>query len=160
MKKNVRLYALQHYTESGDLKSPPLLMYILFFFSRTWLLLIISVASSQTGNKLLQLFYPDKIHFYQGLFVGILPLIIFLVAGRRHAQDIWALKLWPYCFYLMMLAILGDVALQFYYLYLDGFKYSLMASIQLVVAVWSYIYILKSKQLKDSFKKVNLKTPS
>ncbi|WP_137297949.1 DUF2919 domain-containing protein [Psychromonas sp. SP041] len=147
-----RLYALQHYTEAGDLKAPPLLLYILLFLSRTWMLLIISVASQQTGNKLLQVFYPDKVHFYLGLIIGLFPLIIFLVSGRRHAQSNWALKCWPFCFYLLIAGVLGDLGLQVYYLYTEHFMYSVTASIQLVVVAWSCIYILKSKQLRDCFK--------
>lgn len=155
--KKVRLYALKHYTESGDLKSPPILLYLLLFISRTWLLLVISIVSTQTGDKLLQMFYPEKLHFYLGLIVGFFPVIIFLVSGRRHAQDKWALKIWPYCFYLLAFGILGDLILQLYYLYFDNFKYSVAASIQLVLISWSCIYALKSKRLKDSFKKVIVK---
>jgi len=147
-----RLYALQHYTEAGDLKAPPILLYILLFLSRTWLVLLISVVSQQTGNTLLQLFYPDKVHFYLGLIVGLLTLIVFLVSGRRHAQDNWALKCWPFCFYLIVASTFSDLSLQLYYLYLDHFRYSIAASIQLVVVLWSFIYILKSKQLRDCFK--------
>ena len=147
-----RLYALQHYTESGDLKAPPVLLYILLFLSRTLMLLVISVASQQTGNKLLQMFYPDKVHFYLGLIIGLFPLIIFLVSGRRHAQDGWALKCWPFCFYLLIASVLGDLGLQIYYLYMQHFTYSVAASIQLVVVAWSCIYIIKSKQLRDCFR--------
>lgn len=148
-----RLYALQHYTESGDLKAPPVLLYILLFLSRTLMLLVISVVSQQTGNKLLQLFYPDKMHFYLGLSIGLIPLLVFFISGRRHAQDKWALTCWPFCFYLVMVSLFGDLGLQLYYLYLDHFTYSVAASIQLVIVAWSCIYIMKSKQLKDCFKK-------
>ena len=148
-----RLYPLQHYTEAGDLKAPAVLLYILLFLSRTWILLLVSVASQQTGDKLLQIFYPDKVHFYLGLIVGLLTLIVFLVSGRRHAQDNWAFKCWPFCFYLILASILGDLSLQLYYLYLDHFRYSLSASIQLVIVTWGCLYIFKSKQLKDCFKK-------
>lgn len=146
-----RLYPLQQYSESGDLKAPSILLYILLFLSRTWMLLIISVASQQTGNKLLQIFYPDKMHFYLGLIMGLLPLIVFLVSGRRHAQDNWAIKCWPFCFYLIVVSVLGDLTLQGYYLYTEHFKYSITASIQLVIVAWSCIFILKSKQLRDCF---------
>jgi hypothetical protein len=149
------LYALQHYTESGDLKTPSLFFYILLFLSRTWMLLIISVVSQQTGQKLLPLFYPEKIHFYYGLALGTLPFIVFLISGRRHAQDKWAIKYWPVCFYLVLFSIIGDLGLQLYYLYLTHFSYSVTSSIQLVIITWSLMFILKSKQLKDAFKTTN-----
>jgi len=152
-----RLYALHHYTEAGDLKAPPFLLFILIFLSRTWALLIISAVSRQTGNELLQIFYPDKLHFYQGLAVGLLPIIIFIVSGRRHAQNQWALKFWPFCFYFLVIGMLGDLILQIYYLTTMHFQYSLSASIQLVLAAWCFIYIFKSKQLKDCFNYNNSK---
>ncbi|MDA7745831.1 DUF2919 domain-containing protein [Psychromonas sp.] len=149
-----RLYALKHYTESGDLKAPAVLVYILLFLSRTWGLLIISAVSRQTGNELLSLFYPDKTHFYLGLSIGIFPLIIFLISGRRHAQDKWALTCWPICFYLLVISLVSDLALQLYYLTQTHFEYSVAASIQLVIVSWSFIFIVKSNQLKDSFRTV------
>ena len=151
MKYKRRLYDLRHYTESGDLKAPPLLLYILFFLSRTWVLLLISVTSTEVDNNILRLFYPDQVYFYFGLIIGGFPLIVFLVSGRRHAQDNWAIKCWPFCFYLIIFSVFGDISLQFYYLYLDGFKYSLTASLQVVIIIWASIYILKSNQLRDSF---------
>lgn len=147
-----RLYPLQHYTEAGDLKAPKLLLYILLFLARTWVLLIISIVSRETGHKILPLFYPDTMHFYFGLGVGFFVLIVFFISGRRHAQDKWALKYWPICFYLIVLSALGDLALQLYYLNLDHFRYSVTASIQLVLVAWSLIYIIRSQQLRDSFK--------
>jgi len=150
-----RLYPLQHYSESGDLKSPPLLLYILLFLSRTWMLLIISVASFETGNKLLPIFYPDKLHFYLGLIIGFLPIVIFAVSGRRHAQDKWALRFWPYCLYLLIISAMGDLGFQLYYLYLEHFEYSITASIQLVITAWICIYFIKSKHLIDCFKRTH-----
>jgi len=147
-----RLYALQHYTEAGDLKPPPIFLYLLLFLSRTWMLLIISLASQQTGDKLLMLFYPEKIHFYPGLIIGSLPIIVFLISGRRHAQKPWAIKSWPICYYLIVTSLLADLVLQLYYLNLEHFQYSLSASIQLVLVCWACIYAFKSKHLKDSFK--------
>lgn len=153
MKK--RLYALQHYTESGDLKAPPILLFILLFLSRTWVLLIISVASQQTGNTLLQIFYPEKSHFYLGLSVGVLPVLIFVISGRRHAQDKWAIRCWPWCFFLILLTTFSDLALQLYYLYMMHFTYSVAASLQIVLVTWSCLYLFKSKQLRDCFNITN-----
>ncbi|RBW47167.1 DUF2919 domain-containing protein [Psychromonas sp. B3M02] len=147
-----RLYALKHYTEAGDLKTPPLFIYLLFFLSRTWILLIISLASQQTGDKLLMLFYPEQMHFYTGLLVGFLPVLVFLISGRRHAQKKWAITIWPACYYLMVMSLLADLLLQLYYLTLEHFQYSVSASLQLVIVSWATIYVFKSKHLRDSFK--------
>lgn len=149
-----RLYPLHHYSEAGDLSPPKIFIYMLLFLSRTWWLLIISIASRDNGEKLLQLFYPDKLHFYFGLANGIFPLIIFIVYGRRHAQDKWALKCWPLCFPILLFSILGDMSLQIYYIYTENFKYSITASIQLVTITWIAIYVMKSKHLKDCFKRL------
>jgi len=153
MKPKQRLYALKHYNESGDLNPPLLVMYILFFLSRTWILLVLSLASTQTGANILQLFYPDKTHFYFGLFIGLMPIIVFIISGRRYARDKWVAKYWPYCFYLIVLSIMGDMGLQFYYLFLDNFQYSFTASLQLVIVLWCCLYITKSKHVIDAFQK-------
>jgi len=151
MTKLTNLYALKHYTNAGDLKPPALFLFILLFLSRTWVLLVVSVASSGTGNTILTLFYPDKAHFYLGLILGSLSLIVLIVSGRRHAQNKWAIRCWPLCFYLMVVSVVGDITLQIYYVYLAKFAYSSTISIQLVLALWSLLYISKSKHLRDSF---------
>jgi len=147
-----RLYALKNYTESGDLSPPPILLYVLLFLLRTWVILVCSVLSHETGNQIMRMFYPDKTHFYLGLALGIVPLIVFFISGRRHAQKKWAYRLWPYCLYLIIIGIAGDLVAQLYYLSLEHFQYSVAASIQLVIIAWSCLFILKSQQLKDSFK--------
>ena len=152
MTKLTNLYALKYYTNAGDLKPPALFLFVLLFLSRTWVLFVLSLASTQTGNDILLLFYPDKVHFYLGLLLGLLPVIVLAVSGRRHTQNSWAMKGWPWCFYLVVFSVLGDIGLQLYYIYLAKFAYSATASIQLVFALWCLLYINKSKHLTDSFK--------
>lgn len=155
MKK--RLYNFKHYTNEGDLKSPSILLYIQLFLARTWLLLVISVVSHKSGTQLLDLFYPDRTHFYLGLIIGSLPILIFFIAGRRFKQKTWALKCWPWCFVVLVFALLCDLLMQLYYLNLVHFQYSIAASIQIVIVLWSFIFVLKSKQLRDSFQIQHLK---
>jgi len=152
MTKNI--YPLDNYTESGNLKAPTLLILILLFLARTWVLLSISLVSQQTGNQLLSVFYPNKLHFYQGLLIGCLVIIVAVIYGRRHAEDKWAHKCWPFCLFMIWAAVTLDCLLQVYYLSTIHFHYSLTASIQLVITVWSLIYIAKSQRFKDSFKPI------
>lgn len=149
MKKN--LYPLHHYTESGNLRVPTLLILILIFLARTWILLVISAVSKQTGNQLLSMFYPEKLHFYQGLVIGLLSVIVFIIYGRRHAGNKWALRCWPFCLYIIWGGVIADFLLQVYYLSMTHFHYSLTASMQLVMVAWSFIYIVNSHRFKDSF---------
>lgn len=146
-----RLYNFKYYTDQGDLKSPWFLLYIQLFLARTWIILVFSVISRENGTQLLNLFYPDKMHFYLGLVIGAIPLIIFFIAGRRFKQKNWAVKCWPYCFILLLTALCADLVMQLYYLNLVHFRYSITASIQIVAVLWSCLFVLKSKQLKDSF---------
>lgn len=148
----LRLYALKNYTEQGDLKPPQLFTFILLFLARTWAVLVVSVISRESGTQILHIFYPDKAHFYLGLILGTLPLIVFFISGRRHAQNRYAIKVWPACLYAIYLAVFVDLLMQIYYLSIVHFQYSLTASIQLVIVLWCGLYIFKSKQLKDSFK--------
>lgn len=149
---SVKIYALKFYTQSGNLKPPTYFYFALLFLARTWALLIISVTSRATGNKLLAIFYPDKIHFYLGLASGLIAIILFLLCGRDHDKHPIISKLWKKSYPFLLLSILVDLGLQLYYLYLVRFQYSVEASIQLVVVIWLLLLCLRSKHLKASFK--------
>ncbi|WP_019614473.1 DUF2919 domain-containing protein [Psychromonas ossibalaenae] len=148
---SIRLYPLQHYTQSGNLKPPPFFYLALLFLARTWGLLIISVVSRNEGEKLLAMFYPDKIHFYSGLASGAVAVTLFILSGRDHDKNRIISKLWQTGYVFLLLSILTDLGLQFYYLLLNNFQYSLAASIQLVFALWLLLYCCRSKHLKDCF---------
>lgn len=150
----IKIFPLQFYTQSGDLKPPTYFYYGLLFLARTWALLIISVASRETGNKLLAIFYPDKTHFYFGLTSGLIAIILFLLAGRDHDKHPFICKLWRHAYPFLLLSICFDLALQLYYLYLDQFQYSIEASVQLVLVIWLLLFCVRGKHLKASFKRV------
>jgi hypothetical protein len=147
----LKIFPLQFYTQSGDLNPPRYFNYGLLFLARTWALLIISVASRETGNQLLAIFYPDKIHFYLGLASGLIAIILFFLAGRDHDKHPIICKLWQKSYPLLLISAFLDLVLQLYFLYLDKFQYSLQASIQLVLILWLLLFCLRSKHLKASF---------
>lgn len=147
----VKIFPLKFYTQSGDLKPPTYFYYGLLFLARTWALLIISLASRETGNKLLAMFYPDQMHFYLGLASGLIAIILFLLAGRDHDKHPLICKVWQRAYPFFLLSICFDLALQLYYLYLDNFQYSIEASIQLVFVLWLLLFCLRGKHLKASF---------
>lgn len=147
----IKIFPLQFYTQSGDLKPPTYFHYGLLFLARTWALLIISIASRETGNKLLAIFYPDKTHFYLGLVSGLIAIILFLLSGRDHDKHPLLFKIWQKGYPFLLLSICFDLGLQLYYLYLDRFQYSVEASIQLVLVIWLLLFCLRSKHLKASF---------
>ncbi|WP_372880654.1 DUF2919 domain-containing protein [Psychromonas sp.] len=147
----IRLYPLDYYTHSGNLKPPVLFNLVLIFLARTWGLLIISLLLRESGQTLLALFYPDKIHFYLGLVSGSMALWLFFLSGRDHDKHPWVAKLWRNSYPFLLLSIFIDLALQLYYLLSNHFQYSFAASVQLVFAVWILLYCLKSKHLRDSF---------
>lgn len=147
----VKIFPLQFYTQSGDLKPPTYFNLGLLFLARTWVLLIISVTSRETGNQLLSIFYPDKTHFYLGLASGLIAIILFFLAGRDHDKHPIICKLWQKSYPLLLISAFGDLALQLYFLYLDKFQYTLEASIQLVFILWVLLFCVKSKHLKASF---------
>jgi len=151
---SIKIYALKFYTQSGDLKPPTYFYYGLLFLARTWALLIISLASRETGNKLLAMFYPDKLHFYLGLASGLIAIILFLLSGRDHDKHPLICKIWQTGYPFLLLSIFFDLGLQLYYLYLDHFQYSIEASLQLVIVTWLLLLCLRSKHLKASFKRV------
>jgi hypothetical protein len=150
----IKIFPLQFYTQSGDLKPPRYFYYGLLFLARTWILLIISLASRETGNKLLAIFYPDKTHFYFGLASGLIAIILFFLAGRDHDKQPFICTIWQKGYPFLLLSVCFDLALQLYYLYIDRFQYSIEASIQLVFVIWLLLFCWRSKHLKASFKRV------
>lgn len=152
----INLFSLHHYTDEGCLK-PPLLFYIaLLFLSRTWVLLLLSVASSETGNKMLNFFYPDKNHFYFGLISGFIALLLFFIMGRcfskKSDKSPFFCLVWKKGAVFLLFSILSDLALQLYYLSEKQFQYSLSTSLQLVFIIWCLLYLQRSKHLRMSFK--------
>ena len=148
-----RLYPLHSYTQSGNLKPPILFNLILIFVARTWGLLIISVLLRESGQTLLALFYPNKIHFYLGLVSGSMALLLFFLSGRDHDKHPWLATCWRNSYPFLLLSLLSDLTLQLYYLFNNNFQYSLAASVQLVFAIWILLYCLRSKHLKDCFRR-------
>lgn len=144
---------MHHYNDAGDLKPPPLFYLCLLFLSRTWGLLLLSVASPETGNKMLSFFYPDNNHFYLGLASGFIALVLFFLSGRKFENSPLVSILWKNGLYFILLSIIFDLTLQLYYLSEKQFSYSLSASIQLVFILWSLLYALRSRHLKMSFKR-------
>lgn len=149
----INLFPLHHYSDAGDLKPPPLFYICLLFLSRTWGLLLLSVASPETGNKMLSFFYPDKEHFYLGLTSGFIALSLFFISGRKFESSPFFCSLWKKGLFLILLSVIFDLTLQLYYLSEKQFSYSLSASLQLVLILWSLLYALRSRHLKMSFKR-------
>lgn len=152
-KTMIKIFPLQFYTQSGNLKPPTYFYFGLLFLARTWALLIISLASRDTGTKLLSIFYPDKMHFYFGLASGVIAIILFLMSGRDHDKHPFIGKVWQKGYPFLLLCIALDLGLQLYYLYQDSFQYSIEASVQLVLIIWILLFSMRSKHLKASFKR-------
>ncbi|MFT6926784.1 MAG: hypothetical protein ACJAZP_002404 [Psychromonas sp.] len=150
---NIRLYPLDCYSPSGNLKPPKFFYLVLLFLARTWTVFIISVVLRDSGNPLLLLFYPNKIHFYLGLASGCIALLLFFLSGRDHDKHRYFSILWQSSYPLLLVGVVSDLALQLYYLSGKHFQYSFIASVQLVFAIWVLLYCLRSKQLKDCFKR-------
>jgi hypothetical protein len=152
---NIRLYPLHCYSDSGNLKPPKLFYLVLLFLGRTWAILIISALLGDSGNQLLALFYPDKTHFYLGLALGCIALILLLVSGRDHDKHRCLSILWQSSYPLILLSAVSDLAVQLYYLLGRNFQYSFAASVQLVFIIWILLYCLRSKHLRDCFRHGN-----
>lgn len=151
----IRLYPLDCYSPSGNLKPPTLFYLVLLFLARTWAVFIISVLLRNADNQLLLLFYPNRIHFYLGLASGCIALLLFFLSGRNHDQSRWLSILWQRSYSILLLGVVSDLTLQLYYLLDKHFQYSFVASVQLVFVIWILLYCLRSKHLKDCFRRTN-----
>lgn len=150
-RKQAKIYPLKYYTQTGYLK-PPVFFYIaLLFLARTWIVLVLSIASQQSGEKILALLLPDRHYFYYGLASGFFSIVLLLLSGRDREKYPFIHALWRRGYPFLLASIVLDFFLQLYYLYIDQFQYSLSASLQLVFVSWLFLYCIKSKHLKQSF---------
>lgn len=150
---SIKIFSLKYYTQSGVLKPPTYFYFGLLFLARTWALLIISLASHETGDKLLAMFYPDKMHFYLGLASGTIAIALFFLSGRDHEKSPTLYKIWQKGYPFLILSIVADFCLQAYYLSIVHFQYSIDASLQLVIVLWLLLLCSRSEHLKASFKR-------
>lgn len=142
---------MKYYTQSGEL-SPPIFFYLsLIFLARTWVLFVISLVLHDNGSPVLALIYPQKDAFYLGLISGVIALLLFILSGRVHHDNSLAVILWRRSYPFLMLSISSDFILQLYSLSQNNFQYSLIASVQLVLIIWIFLYSLRSSHLKMSF---------
>ena len=150
-RKRAKIYPLKYYTQTGYLK-PPTFFYVgLLFLARTWIVLILSLASRETGEKILTLLLPDRHYFYWGLASGVVSIILLLLSGRDHEKHPFIHVIWKSGYLFLLVSIFFDLCLQLHYLYLDKFQYSITASLQLVFVSWLLLYCIKSKHLKQCF---------
>ncbi|EIC82736.1 DUF2919 domain-containing protein [Serratia sp. M24T3] len=96
------------YNSHGMLRLPLWFWTILVLQARTWLLFVMAGASRQQGNGLLSLFYPDRHSFWNGIFLGIPPVVIFLLSSRRH---LWP-RIWQMSYWLLLAGMFATFALQ------------------------------------------------
>lgn len=150
-RKRAEIYPLKYYTQTGYLK-PPIFFYIgSLFLARMWIILVLSLASQQTGEKILTLLLPDRHYFYYGLASGFFSIVLLLLSGRDHEKQPFIHTLWKKGYSFLLVSIIGDFCFQLHYLYLDKFQYSFFASLQLVFVIWLFLYCIKSQHLKRSF---------
>ena len=148
------IYPLKYYTKTGYLK-PPFLFYIgLLFLSRTWIILILTLASRETGEKVLSLLLPDRQYFYWGIASGSVSIILLLLSGQDHEKYFYIRIIWKYGYAFLLASIVFDFCLQLHYLFLSHFQYSVSASLQLVLISWLFLYCIKSRHLKKSFTQI------
>ncbi|GAA5188960.1 DUF2919 domain-containing protein [Ferrimonas gelatinilytica] len=137
-------------TDHGWVNPSPWLYLLMLFLARTWLLLTVAAVSRRHGSDLLGLFYPQQRDFYLGLALGLVPMLLLWLQGQRHR---WALagRVWQWGWWLMLLVLLLDLALQGSSLYRHHGTFSWGPATVLMLSVWSLWYLLRSPDCRRVF---------
>ena len=119
---------------------------------RSYLLLLLALASQQQSATLLELFYPDPHQLYWGLALGTPAALCWLASAYRQRPGhpiyhrVWRLGR-PLC----LLSALGELWLQLHIVEQHGWQFSWPQAAALGLGIWSLSYLLLASGLKQAF---------
>nr|WP_241737464.1 DUF2919 domain-containing protein [Neptunicella marina] len=154
------LFPLECYDEQGRLIPPKALIICHLFLLRAFLVLVIALATRQSGNDILKLLYPLKSDFYLGLMLGIPPLLSLVIISYR--QKLWKNNLyWPFncCKPLLIISLIADLFIHLQQALGVQWAFSWLLALVLVGDLLWVLYLLNSRYLKGLFADWRLPNP-
>ncbi|MEJ3673301.1 DUF2919 domain-containing protein [Vibrio vulnificus] len=149
-------YSIDHYDNQGYLKAPLLLWFGWFFLARAWVVFAGAGASRESGDKILQIVYPDNHTLYLGLLIGIPSVLLMWIMGLRKPGRQWIDKLTNYGRGFTLCLVLGQIVQTAYHVYLEHGEFSWTNGLTLLILLWFGIYLFNSQWVKDCFHVPNL----
>ena len=131
---------------------PKRLHLCLLLLIRSYILLLLALASQQQSAQLLELFYPDPQQLYWGLALGSPALICWLASAyRQRAEHPIYHAIWRQGRWLCLASALGELVLQLQILNSHHWFFSWPLAISLAATLWSCSYLLLNKKLPGAF---------
>ncbi|RLM13599.1 hypothetical protein BIY27_10005 [Gibbsiella quercinecans] len=147
MKVSTRYFSPDDYDRHGVLRLPIWFWGVLILQARTWILLVIAGASSQQGEGLLRIFYPDRESFWFGMLMGLPAVLAFLLCGRRQR---WP-RCWQASYWVLLVAGLAALAGVLYSLWQQGEDAAGLGILLALLDVLALVYLWRSPRLRACF---------
>lgn len=136
----------------GDHRLPLQLHLCLLILIRSYIILLLALASQQQSAQLLELFYPDPHQLYWGLLLGSPALLCWLAGAYRQREGhpfyhgFWRSGRWLCC-----ISAFGELILQLQILSRHHWSFDWPQVLLLSASVWSCGYLLFSRHLTTTF---------
>lgn len=145
-------YALEQYDKHGFLTPPKWLWLGWFFLAKAWVVFVIAGASRESGSKILAIVYPDHSMLYLGLAMGFPCIVLMWLASLRTPERLWINRIVSIGKPVTILMIAGQFGQTLYHVYLTQGAFSWTNGATLLLLLWFFLYINKSRTVKDCFK--------
>ncbi|MDP2573967.1 DUF2919 domain-containing protein [Vibrio penaeicida] len=145
-------YPIEDYDKHGYLKAPIWLWLGWIFLAKAWVVFVVAGVSRESGSKLLEIIYPVKDTLYLGLVIGLPSILLMWLIGFRNPDRTWINRFISWGRGLTLLLIGGHFGLVIYQITLDNGVFSWSHSITAVLLVWFFLFVWKSRRLKECLK--------
>ncbi|MBD1556025.1 DUF2919 domain-containing protein [Vibrio sp. S9_S30] len=145
-------YPIEDYDKHGYLKAPIWLWLGWIFLAKAWVVFVVAGVSRESGSKLLEMIYPVKDTLYLGLAIGLPSILLMWLIGFRNPDRAWLNRFISWGRGLTLLLIGGHFGLVIYQIKLDNGAFSWSNSITAVLLIWFFLFVWKSRRLKECLK--------
>ncbi|BDU38102.1 DUF2919 domain-containing protein [Vibrio nigripulchritudo] len=145
-------YPIEDYDKHGYLKAPIWLWLGWLFLAKAWVVFVVAGVSRESGSKLLEMIYPVKDTLYLGLAMGLPSILLMWLIGFRNPERSWINRLMSWGRGITLGLIVSHFALVVYQIKLGGAAFSWSHSITAVLLIWFFLFVWKSRRLKESLK--------
>lgn len=142
------LLPLKYYDDAGRVKPPSALYWCVFFLCRSLVILIGVFSSSQYGNELLGLFYPNNNVLYFNLLTATPAFLGLLIISFR--EKLWKVgHCWLFLFIkpCILFSVIFDLFFQIYLADQQHWQFSWIIAVTLMIDVLCLFFLSKDKHI-------------
>ncbi|WP_199608898.1 DUF2919 domain-containing protein [Flocculibacter collagenilyticus] len=149
----MKLYTPDDFDSQGALKVPVGVYLLLILLLRAYVVWLVSLTQFNTQQKVIDWVYPNQESFFLSLISGFFALIVFVVMVlRRKSSPAFLGAIWRRGKVLLITSLTLDLVVLGYKAWQSNLSYQIDIAIFLVANLWCWLYLLRSRQVRDSFK--------